>query len=153
MRPVLLAVLLSACVVAQPPAQPDAKAVLAKLKGYWQERSADPKAAKYDITWEILTHAPDRARLTDQDNESVQRDHQVILNVHADPMWLDLRFRDGAHERVIIGIVKIEGDKVHWAQGKWVDGPVYDKANGKVDGRPKDFSPQAGHSVILERMK
>ena len=151
---VLLASLtITSVVCAQQPEKVDAKKVEAKLKGIWQERSADPKVKMYDKTWEIFTHAPGRARWTDHDNESQTRDHQVHLNVGADPMWFDIRFREGPREWVVVGIVKISGEQILWSSSKWVDAADYDKANGLVAGRPKDFSPQAGHSVVLERIK
>lgn len=150
---VLAALAGSLVALAQQPEKVDAKAIRAKLKGLWQERQADPQAAKYDTTWEIFTHAPDRARLTDHDNESVQVDHQVHLNVNADPMWFDFRFRDGPREVVVVGIVKFDGDNIHWSRGKWVDGAAYDKANGLVAGRPKDFATKGLSNLVLERIK
>ena len=151
---VLITALVGAFVVwFREPEKVDDKAVRAKLKGIWQESLADPKAKKYDKTWEIFTHDPDRARWTDHDNESQQRDHRVHLNVGADPMRFDIRFRENAREWVIVGIVKISGEQILWSSGKWVDAAAYDEAKGLVAGRPKDFSREDAHNVVLDRIK
>lgn len=147
-----LAVLLAAFAVrAEPPAKKvDAKAVRAKLAGDWREFDVRIPREKqlrelFGIEWGFFKplgkdDPPNRAFLTDHDNESQQVVGEVVLNADADPMWLDFEFTDAGKEYVWVGIARFEGDDLRWVRGPgWVSGRAWAEAKGKVAARPSAF--------------
>jgi len=140
-------------VCAQQPEKVEAKTVQAKLNGIWQERSADPKAMKYDKTWEIFTHAPGRARWTDHDNESQQRDHQVHLNVEAIPCGSTSDSGENAREWWWSAFSRSAATKSTGRAGSGWMGQSTTRPKVPWPGARKDFSTKEGHSVVLDRIK
>lgn len=152
---VVLVVILATTFVgwADPPAKPDAKAVLAKLKGEWREFEATVPPGKRSLApaegleWWFLRpekgDPPTRSYLTDWDNEAGQTVGELILNADADPMWLDFKYHDAGREMVFLGIIKFEGDDLRWVRD-WGTVPFakWAEAKGNLAQRPKRFEDE-----------
>ncbi|VTR97656.1 unnamed protein product [Gemmata massiliana] len=146
----LLALVATAAVAANPPKDVDALTVRAKLRGDWRELDVrvprdQQLRASFGIQWTMYkpadrTSPPNQARFTDHDNESTQTDGVLVLNTDANPMWLDFRFKDGTGEYVWVGIFRFEGDQPRWVLNKeWVKLDTWEAAKGKVPKRPTRF--------------
>jgi hypothetical protein len=163
MRSVFIPVLMLAISVAfvSDPPKFDREAMEKKLAGDWYVRDAKaakgkrPKDSTYNY-WSLFQ--PPRTRpnwpkntgvFTDNENESVQTYGTLILNADADPMWLDFRFRDMDTEYVWVGILRLDKDgDPHWVLNrKWTSLAAWEKAKGKVNGRPKAFEDEKKRPV------
>jgi hypothetical protein len=142
--------------------KPDAKKLLKVLgEVYWQERDSKLPRDKQvgpngGTTWEFYPDiSPPHARSTDLENEAQQWGGEIVINDKADPMWFDLRFTDNSRKRVLTGIIKLDGDRILWVQGKNIDAKTYDDAKGELEDRPKSFTTPKDEPLylILERIK
>ena len=134
----------------EPPLAMDAKAVQARLKGDWREFDVRVPREKqlyesFGFQWTMYqpadpTSPPNQAWWTDHDNESVQQDGVLLLNVAANPIWLDFCFKDDSGEYLQVGILRFEGEHPRWVLNKeWVRRDTWERAKGKVPERPTAF--------------
>jgi hypothetical protein len=90
---------------------------------------------------------PNRTYLTDHDNESQQLVGTIHVNPDANPVWLDFKFLDAGRERVMVGIVKRDGARLHWVRNLWVDAQRWADAKGDVPGRATTFTDKDGKPI------
>lgn len=144
---------------AVPPAKPDAKAILGKLKGEWREfeaaiplKNRPALAPAEGLEWWFLRPGngdpPARSYLTDWENEAGQTVGELVLNPDADPMWLDFKYQDGGREYVWAGIIRFDGDDLRWVRSpKGVPVAEWAAARGEVATRPARFEDGAGRPL------
>lgn len=165
---ILVLMLVGSTSLATDPIKLDRESIKKKLMGDWYVLDANAPKEKihkdsvYNV-WSLFQPPPTRPNwpkdtgvFTDNVNESVQTYGKLILNVDVDPMWLDFRFRDMDTEYVQVGIIRLDKDgDPHWVLNQeWISLTVWEKAKGKVSGRPKSFENERKQSVgfRLERV-
>jgi hypothetical protein len=163
-----LLVVLSAALLAwgDSPKKPTAVEMRAKLKGEWREFDARSPREKHlapaaGMEWWLFKPRPSGGPqtvgyLTDWENEAGRTVGELILNVDAEPMWLDFKFTDAGREVVWLGIIRFEGDDLRWVRRlKPVDAKTWAEANGKLPERPTAFQDEKKQPLgyRLERIK
>jgi uncharacterized protein (TIGR03067 family) len=131
---------------ADPERQPT---VVERLDGLWDEAKLDKEGkivpgADADTTWDFDR---DLVVETDWASEAQQQQYTPHLNTRADPIWLDLW--NHREKRVMLGIIKFDGDRLSWVEGETVEGKAWKKAKGDLPGRPKSFTPAKGSRWVL----
>jgi hypothetical protein len=48
--------------------------------------------------------------------------------------------RENDKDYVQLGVFRVEGDRLLWVRGEWVDARAYDEAKGGLSSRPKGFT-------------
>jgi uncharacterized protein (TIGR03067 family) len=122
------------------------------LRGYWQEwEGGKPRnGVAADVEWGFLNPKwinTNLAVATYPRSESQQDTYTLRLNVRKHPMWLDLFHDDGGRKRVTLTIFKFEGNRLLLIEGETVDARDWEKAEGDLPGRPKDFRPAGERQV------
>jgi uncharacterized protein (TIGR03067 family) len=131
-------------------------AVLRKLEGTWDLERPGHKpsdvAQNGDVWW---TFESGLLVITCHDGQTEQFRCTPVVNARANPMWLDLRYPRG--ETVVLGICKLEGDRLIYVPGKHVKAEDYARAKGELPGRPSSFTPAKGdedrEQVLLRNKK
>ena len=122
-----------------------------KLHGSWDEVKViapglNPLPDNVRIWWN-LDHK-EATEVYDSGQVETSR-YSVHLTLRANPARMDLSYHDNDRHRVMLGLLKFDGERLIWIAGDYVDYDVWLMAKGCPPGRPNGFAATKENKYVL----